>query len=283
MMKFAVIMALCLALVAAAPSENSYKWAADWTSFTTSQEIIAQGASSNTETEVCCDQTSPQCKIEVQDLTGDVYVSVKHQATRQDVEGGRIYQFFAERPQAQYDVVQAKNGSWVCQSTCAGELGPPLTAGFLPYNATYMGKSSPKDIQGCPTGGCDEWQIKETLFGVIVMQTDNYYVYEDAIQGIPVALLSELTPFGEPLGSQTQTWAQYKGFPEGLPLSDFEFLGKKDCPPPQQGCQQQQQDHSSSYYHGLKLAMRLHNRHSYAEYVTDEIRAKYNLDFDRLF
>jgi hypothetical protein len=294
MMRFAVLAALCLgvAFAATAPNENSYKWAQDWQAFSTSNEIIAMGASTNTETEVCCSDTTPQCKIEVQDEQGDVLVSVKNQATRQDVQGGRIYQFYynptREHPQMQYAVVQASNGSWVCQDACPiplQESFPPLEAGFLPFNSTYKGKAVPKDISGCPSGGCDWWQIKQTILGIIVMETDDFYVYEDASQGgVPVAAISHLTPFGEPEGSSTNTWAQYQGFPNGVAASEFEFLNKATCPPPKQGCQQQQQqDHSSMYYKGLQTASILTGYRSYSQFVTNEIRQKYtNLDFAQL-
>lgn len=287
-MKFVVIVALCLSgFAAAAPSENSYKWADDWTAFSTNEIIQAQGASTQSETEVCCLATSPQCKVEVENQVGDVYVSVKNQATRQSVEGGRIYQFFndptRDHPQMQYAVVQAKNGSWVCQDACPVQPPyPPLTSGFLPFNATNKGKASPKDITGCPTGGCDWWQIKQTILGIIVMEIDDYYVFEDATQGVPVAAISHLTPFGEPLGTQTQTWKQYAGFPNGLPASDFEFLNKKNCPPPQQGCQQQQQDHSSMYYMGLQTASTLTHFRPMQQFVTSEIRSKFDMDFSKL-
>jgi len=285
MMKLFIAVALCLGLAfaAAPPKENSYKWADDWSAYATNQMIEAQGASTNTETEVCCLVTSPQCKIEVQDQQGDIYVSVKHQATRQNVQGGRIYQFFNENPQMQYGVAQAANGSWVCQDACPIRPPfPPLSPGFLPYNATYMGKKTPEDIKGCPTEGCDLWQVKQVILGIIVMETDDFYVYESASQGVPVAAISHLTPFGEPLGSQTQTWAQYQGYPEGLPASTFEFLNKKNCPPPKQGCQQQQQDKTSMYYAGLQTAAQLTNFRPMKKYVTDEIRAKYNIDFEAL-
>lgn len=63
----------------------------------------------------------------------------------------------------------------------------------------------------------------------ITMEIDNFYVdCSNPSNAVPVAEVDLLTPFGQSLGSQNQTWANFKGGPQNP--AKFVVNGMASCP-----------------------------------------------------
>ena len=116
-------------------------------------------------------------------------------------------------------VVTANN---TCQMYCP--VSDPLYKFELNPNSTYVGQET---VNGKV---CDIWQFNETfpLDPKIVMQSSNVYVDQSVNPPVPVQEIDILTPFGMPIGQQTnvfQSWSY-----EEPPASKLTVNGVDECP-----------------------------------------------------
>ncbi len=105
--------------------------------------------------------------------------------------------------------------------------GDELSPGFLDPNATDLG------ARPCASGrndnGCELWEWKDTIFGVVVMEISDVLVNQsDPNNAIPISEVDQLTPFGQPIGQSTSSWTNFQ--PGTPPASLFDIQGVKDCP-----------------------------------------------------
>ena len=207
-------MILCLAAVAlAAPPLPTFPQ--DWKAVETDVMVVFQGPYTQTDSQICCPLNN-NCQVQVQFQSGNNYFDYTNNRTRFDIfgSGGQsIVNFFTKNMQ----MLVVNN---TCQEYC------PLDDTLEPYgidpNSTYQGQVSVNGIK------CDDWQYKETILGIVVMEIDDIFVNSGVTPAVPVQEVDQLTPFGQPMGNMTSTYDNFVGGP--IDPSLFNIANVDSCP-----------------------------------------------------
>lgn len=217
-MKSAVLVILGLAALASAQS-GLPTIAIDWSALVIQSVGINQGGTKQPDGSICCGATVPECKVQTIFQAGLQYFSVSTNRTAfKNPDGSGIVTLYNDQKEYQVD----SNG--VCQAYCPlpeddNELFP---IGF-PSGAVNKGKVN---YQGQML--TDIYWDEQIPILNITMEVDNFYIdttnWNDSI---PVAQIQELTPFGQQIGGQNTTWANFKAGPQ--PSSAFTVLNKTTC------------------------------------------------------
>jgi hypothetical protein len=288
-MKFAIIAAV---LVGVAMAVSPPVFDGDWTSFQSNELDISQGEYTVKNNEVCCSTTAAACKVQTVDEQGTFWQSFSKQATKQSINGGYIITLISENPQYEYAVEANANGTLVCQNKCPNEgqdvVEPLVKDWFIPQNGngttvTYRGEAVyPDSATACgPKGAkCQVWEVKDTILGIVVMETAEQYINVQGSNPVPVASITTLTPFGEHIGTEKTMYEQYKGYPTGLPASTFEFTNKDKCPPPNGGCNQNNGGGGggNGAYKNARNAAR-----NWQNHVTEKVKGRFAFDVEAMF
>jgi len=183
----------------------------DWTSVEQDFLIVYQGTYVQQGDLYCCGDDN--CEIQTEYMSGHNYFDYSHNRTRFDdpVQGSIVNFFYPQYKE------MAVDGTNTCTSYC------PLDYDLTPYaidpNATDIGPSKVGNVTA------EQWQWKETIFGIFVVQINNIYV---SSAGLPILEVDELTPFGQNLGEETTT---YLSFAAGTPdPSHFDIKNVDSCP-----------------------------------------------------
>lgn len=210
------LLLVVLAVFACGVAATIPKISPNWQALETDTLFVAQGEYTRNGDYACCPSGS-NCEIQTSYQSGMNYIDYTNQRTRfeDSVSGQIIVTFFNQGKEC----LVVNN---TCQEFCptqGEELGPD----FLDPNSTFVGT---KTVNGVP---CSDYQINQTFLGIIVMETDDVFVdVSDPSNPIPVEEVDSLTPFGEPLGTQTAVWQNFKS---GLPNpSLFDIKGVDNCP-----------------------------------------------------
>ena len=206
-------------------------WPKDWSALESAIMVINQGGVQQGD-EFCCESgLEGQCQVQLQSAGGQRYMDYTNQRTRIEdpVNGIEVDDYKAHKA-----MMVVHNGTHdVCQNYCPIDPDDTLDGGsayFLDPNATDLGAAT---FMG---EACEEWQWKDTIFGVVTMQINNFYADKtiDPKFVRPLAQVSLLTPFGgAPIGSSNMTWTGFKQGPQ--PASKFDIAGVDTCPEAQ-GC-----------------------------------------------
>jgi hypothetical protein len=201
---------MCAVVVVADPPMPNFPL--DWTSQEQDLALMYQGSYTQNGDNYCCAEDN--CEVQTQYQSGHNYFDFTHNRTRfDDPVQGSIVSLFAP-----LYMEMAVDGNNKCTSYCPIE--DDLEAYGVPDNSTYNGTAVVNGIT------CDDWQYKETLFGVVVMEIDEFFV--DQTTQLPLQEIDVLTPFGEQIGDMTTTYLQ---FIPGTPDAKlFAVTGIKDCP-----------------------------------------------------
>jgi len=217
-MKIAVLALAVVALAgAAAATEPLPTFPLDFSTDQSDIMVVHQGQYSVEGSSYCC-TAGDSCEVQYQSQIGSNYVWYTHNKTRFDSTGG----------QAQTIVNDFNIGKemLVVNGTCSEYC--PIEGGLFPFNleglnATYNGTTTVngKTVQ--------HWTWDQVAFGVIVMQTTDFYceIGSDG-KATPVQQVDHLTPFGQPIGQQTQTWTNWVSGSPNAKL--FDVAGVADCP-----------------------------------------------------
>lgn len=219
-------------------------------SFTVSEldEIfIYQGDYTQQGSKLCCPYNSVNgCKVQVQTQAGDNFVDAVNQRTRFNVYGSNQALVTIYGDNKQY-LIQNNTCQYYCPLQDDGwtSFGPDP-------NATYIGQ---KNIDGHM---CNDYQWKTTLFGIIVMETSDFYADETVSPPLPIAEVDVLTPFGQSIGQETSHW---DNFVAGVPPASLwdGIIGLKDCP------QYNQCNNDNTMMHGF-LRQKLYKTWTYYRY-----------------
>lgn len=126
----------------------------------------------------------------------------------------------------------AVNGSGYCQQYCPLPPGSGMAPGIgMPTNAVSMGV-------GSYNGRMLNLYQTTTKIPIlnITMESTYFWVDESGPSPVPVAIIQDITPFGQKIGGQNQTFVT---FTAGVPAkSHFTVLGAASCPQPKGGCKQ---------------------------------------------
>jgi hypothetical protein len=203
----------------------------------------------------CCSATkSSNCKVQAISMGSDVREQGSLNRTRSDsAQGSVVTDYIAKK---QFAVVPAgtpgapnsTNHKWVCAAFCPtdGDFISSATIG----DGKTTGKDRPKDLgkqevrQPKSIGGqaktCEHWKWTETIFGVVPMETTDFYVDPSGAKPVPWFSSASITPFGGPAIGQENTsfvgftpvdWSKDKdGF------FDIDPDTVKNCAPNPQGC-----------------------------------------------
>lgn len=219
MMKLLATLALALPLAAALETPPLPTFSQDVTSQQTANMVIHQGQYIQQGGDYCCDSRD-SCEVQVQSQDGTNYVWYSHNLTRFDQIGGQDQTIINDFNHNK-EMLIVNN---TCQSFC------PINEPLFPFNlegtnATYNGTT---EINGVTV---QHWAWKETILGgAITMSTTDFYCTEPDSNGLsrPVTQLQHLTPFGQPIGQQNNTWETWTA---GAPKASlFDIQGEADCP-----------------------------------------------------
>lgn len=213
----AVAVALVAFAAVAAASEPLPTFPLDYSTDQSDIMVVHQGQWSQAGSDYCCTQGS-SCEVQYQSQIGSNYVWYTHNKTRFDSEGAQ--------PQTIVNDFNTGKEMLVVNGSCSEYC--PIEGGLFPFsleglNATYNGTTT---INGQTV---QHWTWKQLAFGVVVMQTTDFYVAIGSDgKATPVQQIDHLTPFGQPIGQQTATWTSWK---EGAPNAKlFDVAGEAGCP-----------------------------------------------------
>jgi len=212
----ALLVILAIAVNAAAPAPQP-KFANDWAATEEDELMVYQGDYTVSGNNYCCSDAS-NCQIQTEYQMGTNYVDCTHNRTRFDDTVGQqtIVNDFNLQKEMLVDPT-----SMTCQEYCPME-GDILTPGFLDPNSTDEG---PVVVAGKTY---EKWMWQDTIFGVIVMDTNTVLVDQSVSPAIPFNQVEVLTPFGgPPIGQESSTWTNFK---PGTPAASlFAVKGVAGC------------------------------------------------------
>jgi hypothetical protein len=207
---------LCLALVVLAHAGPQPKFSNDWTAVEEDDLMVMQGDYTTSGNNYCCAVTS-NCQVQTEYQKGNTYFDYTNNRTRFDdqISGQIIVTDFSVGKE-----MLVVGSPLTCKEYCPTEGW--LEPGFLDPNATDLGSVK---VQGRTL---EKWQWKETIFKIIVMQTSTVLVDQTVNPAVPFQETDDLTPFGQPMGTFTSTWSNFKnGTPDP---SLFAVTGVEKCP-----------------------------------------------------
>lgn len=208
-----------LTLAAAGPAEPAFP--GDWTAIVTSAIAIDQGGSPGANGAICCDATSPECKVQTEYQAVKQYYDVTNQMMKLgNGDGSGVVYLFKDMKA--YEV--AANGD--CQGYCPIPKGQDSLEpiGMAP-NSTYEGSATGN--KWCGGNDCVEWENSQDPFFNITFQTNEWFVSTTS-PPTPYAIYTTITPFGIQMGTQDQTWEQWvTGTPDP---SVFKVVNATECP-----------------------------------------------------
>lgn len=214
----AVLVAAAAAACANATASKYPTIATSWTAVVTSAVDINEGGQPGPNGQTCCSPETPQCKVQTEFQAARQYVDAVN--NRVKVAGpngaGVVYDYKTLKA---YEV----DSTGKCTGFCPI---PKKDAGISPLSVFNMTDKGTPTNKFCT--GCEDYFSQQLLFN-ISMQSTNFYVNQkDFTDAQPVAIYQLLTPFGEPLGSQTQTFQQWVS---GVPsASVFNVIDAAKCP-----------------------------------------------------
>jgi len=220
----------------------------DWTSLEEDFAVIYQGEYVNVQNMFCCGDAN--CEIQTEYQSGHNYFDYTNQRTRFDdpVQGSIVSLY---DPIYKEMIVDSNN---VCQEFCPIE--EPLTPYTVPANSTDQGST----IVNNKT--VEDWQSKVIILGIIVMETDDFYIDQSQDPPIAVQEVDQLTPFGQKIGQATMNYLQFvPGTPDP---SKFDIKGVDNCPMSDQCGQSRRQLHR----------LRNKNRLTWLKYYQENLMAK---------
>jgi hypothetical protein len=212
--------AILLAAAAAVIQASQPTFSSDFVALISQHVVVNQGGVANNDGSVTCPAQAPECKVQTEFQASRNYYSVTAQKQKIAAadNSGIIVDYKANK---EYQV----DSNNVCQAYCPipkNQQGA-LTPLSLDPNSTYIGA-----VNGplCAGGTCQFWQANQTQFD-IVFQTDNFYIQPNGTEYIPVTFNSLLTPFGIPMGYQTQV---FYNFAPGCDAKVFDMGNATSCP-----------------------------------------------------
>jgi hypothetical protein len=229
-MKSVLATTLATATLAANPS-----FPTEWNADQASKLILWQGGT-KTATGACCSKTAPQCKVQAQAQSGKAYTDGDNNRTALVAGGQAIFNFYKGNPSGkvmQFAAVQ-NGSSWTCKEYCPYEQGED--AYFNPLAFDPSAKDQGKVTVEGKTYEAYHWF--DTLFKVVKMEEDLWYVDESGTKPVPFQNIVKLTPFGAPeLAEMTAAW---DSFTDGVDASIFDVTGLASCEK-SQNCQSNNQ------------------------------------------
>ena len=229
-MKSVLVTTLATATLAANPS-----FPTEWNADQASKLILWQGGT-KTATGACCSKTAPQCKVQAQAQSGKAYTDGDNNRTALVAGGQAIFNFYKGNPSGkvmQFAAVQ-NGSSWTCKEYCPYEQGED--AYFNPLAFDPSAKDQGKVTVEGKTYEAYHWF--DTLFKVVKMDEQLWYVDESGTKPVPFENIEKLTPFGAPeLAEMTAAW---DSFTDGVDASIFDVTGLASCEK-SQNCQSNNQ------------------------------------------
>lgn len=209
------VAACVLAVVAAAPQPH---FPDNWSADVLNMIAINQGGIKNADGSICCPPDSPECKVQTAFNAGIQYnwFSGNMSAFLAPGAGGVVTDYTAQK---EYSV----NASGYCQEYCPLE-GQTMLPGIGMGNGTiYQGQVT---YNGETVSLYTATQVFPILN--ITMETTDFYIKEATGKlSVPIAIIQHITPFGQNLGQQNQTFAS---FTSGVPAkSHFTVIGGAQC------------------------------------------------------
>jgi len=207
-----------VALAAADPAKPSFPQ--QWNAMQLSDIQINQGGVPGPDgTSVCCEQNSPQCKIQTAHQADKFHFDFPNNRTRSGDPGqqGSIVSLYGSVMKE----AQVSNNN-TCISYCPLQFD--LGEFALDDSAAYVGRQS---LAGQDV---DVWQWAEYLIPKLkigIMQQTYFFVSTDD-SPLPVREFDIIEPFGQKLGEENSTYSAFT--PGKEPDTTFKVIGLDSCP-----------------------------------------------------
>lgn len=213
-----IVAALSLAVaVAAVPT-----FPLNWMSLISDAVVLNQGGTVNPDGSICCDPTSPGCKIQTEFQAGMQYFAFTKNLTafKAADNSGIVTDFNAGK---EYEV--DSNGN--CQAYCPIPADDNVLYPFgIDPNATNLG-SAP-----CGKYTCVKWETVDSIpiLNITMEVTDDYVT---TIGGAPAPVweIDHIEPLGEQIGDENTTWYSWSDMDgKQFPANAFLVNGAASCP-----------------------------------------------------
>lgn len=219
MARIALSLAVAACVVAVATAGSLPAFPNNWSSDNIQRVAINQGGVATPSGNVCCPADAPQCKVQTVFQAGIMsqWFDGNKTAFLSPYGAGIVTDYTAQK---EYSVNSTKH----CQAYCPLRQGSNMTTGIgMVANAQSRGIVS-------YNGRNLNLYVGTVVFPIlnVTMEVMSYYIDESGASPVPVAIIQHLTPFGESLGSENQTFVT---FTPGVPdSSNFEVIGAATCP-----------------------------------------------------
>jgi hypothetical protein len=190
--------------------------------------VLNQGGQVNADGSICCEATSPECKVQTGYQVGQQFFSFSQNLTamKNPDNSGVVTDYNAGK---EYQV----DGEGNCQAYCPlGREESEIFPFAIDPNATNLG-SVP-----CGADTCTQWQFTEVIPILnITMEVTDYFITTVDGSPAPSYTVEHIEPLGDQIGDENTTFASWKDMDgKTFPATAFTIKGAAACPMSQQ-CQ----------------------------------------------
>mmetsp|Transcript_43544 Transcript_43544/g.85247 ORF Transcript_43544/g.85247 Transcript_43544/m.85247 type:complete len:501 (+) Transcript_43544:22-1524(+) len=218
-MKSLCVLATASVVFGAAPPEMASEWTS--TNYGTTIMLFQGGTHNDTSQTACCDNQAVNCKVQTEGLAGVFAADMPNNRTSFIVGAQNLITLGAPH-NMQFTAKKDNTGKWSCQEYCPfQDVTNPIA---LNPKAKDLGKVVLKNGKSY-----EHWQWNDDIFGVVKMDSVDFYVDQSGDKPVPYYQVMDLTPFGgAEIAVETQT---FNSFTAGKVDPDaFDVPNLSSCP-----------------------------------------------------
>ena len=201
----------------------------DFVSRETGALMINQGGALSNNGDPCCatDGSVPQCQIQTQAFDGMRYFDLSHKRERfEDLleKTTRVDDYTALK--SMEVAVNSTDGKEWCVEYCPIDSQDPGMETFFPF--THEERTLDLGSTTIEGRAAEHYRWTNHILKIVPMQTTDFFAdITEPKKAVPLAMQAELTPFGQPLGTENRTWTGWKSATPDK--SKFDIRGMATC------------------------------------------------------
>jgi len=216
------------------PPPPNVTFGTDFSAEEDSVMLINQGGQLAPNGDVCCIHTQPgQCQVQSAHQKGTRFYDLTNQRERfEDSISGQVIVDIYGTTHKTLLLNKTSAGVEMCQEYCPIDPQDKMEA-FDPFDPF----DPIKDMGATTLEGrnVERYHWNDVILKVITMQQTDFYADVSTTPAAPVFMTTHLTPLGQDLGTQNQTWSSWT--PGAVDAKKFAIQGIDTCPMSNQ-CQQ---------------------------------------------